>query len=140
LTLAVTILLALAGWVAAHLLTSRREMEQKKREFRVTHLRGAYLKLANVADRGSLQDNVADVQDAFNDIQLFGERAQIDMVGQFVERAKRGESPAIDELLRALRNEIRQHIGLAPIEGYRWWIRVSKREDGDRAGTGRAAT
>ncbi len=126
LPLAITVFVAVAGWLAAHWLTSRRAIEQKKRELRVRHLRRAYLKLANVADRGSLQGNIFDIQDSFNDIQLFGQETQIALIGRFVEEAGRGESPRLDELLKELRNELRGHIGLAPIEGYRWFLRLRK--------------
>ena len=124
LTLSITILLAVASWTVVHLLSRRREIEQKKRELRVKYLRDAYLKLANVADRGNLQQNIEDIQDAFNDIQLFGEEAQIGLIGQFIEEAKSGGSPSINELFKELRNEIRQHIGLKSIDAYRWSIRI----------------
>lgn len=114
----------MASWTAAHWLTRKRQIEQKKRELRVKYLRDAYLKLAKVADRGSLQQSIEDIQDAFNDIQLFGEEHQIELIGQFIEEARAGGSPSINELLKELRNEIRRHIGLKSIPYYRWSIRI----------------
>lgn len=127
-TLSVTILLAVGGWLIGHWLTARREIEQKKREIRVVHLREAYLKLANLADRGSLPEDIHDVQDAFNDIQIFGEERQIGLMATFIQELNEGKSPQINELLKELRNEIRQHIGLKSIDDYRWHIRIDKNQ------------
>ncbi len=66
--LAVTARLAVGGWLGGYRLSVKREIEQKKREIRMRHLREAYLALANVADNGNLQDNLLDIQAAYNDI------------------------------------------------------------------------
>jgi len=126
-TLSATILLAVSGWLIGHFLTAKRDIEQKKREIRVVHLREAYLKLANLADHGSLPEDIHDVQDAFNDIQIFGEEKQIELIAAFIQELNEGKSPSINELLKELRNEIRQHIGLKPIDEYRWHIRAEKK-------------
>ncbi len=123
-TLAVTLIIAVGGWVVAHWLTSRREIEQKKRDIRVHYLREAYLAIANLCDRGKFPDDIAQLQDAFNDIQLFGDPHQVHMVGAIVTALDQGADGCFNELLRALRNEIRGHIGLGPIEEDRWHIRA----------------
>ncbi|MEA3323967.1 MAG: hypothetical protein U9Q37_02355 [Euryarchaeota archaeon] len=128
LTIIVTILLVVGGWAAVHFLSLRREIEQKKREIRVQYLKDAYIKLAEAVDRGSIVDNIKDIQESFNVIQIFGDESQIELIGNFIEEATAGGSPSIDELLKELRNEIRQHIGLEPIDGYRWHIRLDKEE------------
>ena len=126
LTIAVTILLAVGGWAVAHFLSQRREIKQKKREVQVQYLKDAYIKLAEAVDKGSLEDNIKDIQESFNVIQIFGDESQIELIGKFIEEATAGRSPSIDELLKELRNEIRQQIGLKPIDGYRWHIRLDK--------------
>jgi len=40
-TISVTIILAVAGWIVAHVLTQKRNLKEKRREIRVTHLREA---------------------------------------------------------------------------------------------------
>ena len=125
--LSVTILLAVAGWMVSHGLSVKREIEQKKREIRVQHLREAYLKLANVADTGDLETNILDIQRAFNDIQLFGELSQIDLIERIIRQVTEEGSAKIDDLLKELRNEIREHIGLKRIDEYRLYIRVEGR-------------
>ena len=127
LALSVTVLLAVAGWMVSHGLSVKREIEQKKREIRVQHLREAYLKLANVADTGNLQANIVDIQQAFNDIQLFGELSQIDLIECIIRQVTEEGSARIDDLLKELRNEIREHIGLKRIDDYRLYIRVEGR-------------
>lgn len=115
--------IAVVGWVVAHWLSSKREIEQKKREFRVQFLREAYLKIANLCDRGEFPRDIADLQDALNDIQLFGEERQIDLVGDVVTGLSNENSADFNELLKQLRNEIRGHIGLKPMNSTRWYIR-----------------
>ncbi len=125
--LSVTILLAVAGWMVSHGLSVKREIEQKKREIRVQHLREAYLKLANVADTGDLETNILDIQRAFNDIQLFGELSQIHLIERIIRQVTEEGSAKSDDLLKELRNEIREHIGLKRIDEYRLYIRVEGR-------------
>lgn len=133
-SLSIPAAIAVAGWIAGHLLSSRREIEQKKREFRVKHLRDAYIKIANLCDRGHLPEDIADLQDALNDIQLFGEEGQIALVGEVVKALSSGGSADFNELLKQLRNEIRVHIGLAPLASLRWYLRARPRspEAGER--------
>lgn len=128
LPLIITLLLGVGGWIVAHWQSSRRDIEEKKREIRVTHLRDAYLKLANVADRGNLVSNLHDVQDAFNDIQLFGTLEDIAEIERFIDVLNKGKSPSINDLLRRLRNEIRRHIGLDGIDDFRLSIRAERTE------------
>lgn len=129
LVILIPVLLTLSGWIVVHMLSRKREIEQKKREIRVKYLREAYLKLATVADRGSLQQNLHDIQDAFNDIQILGEESQIELIGKFIEEVNSGKSPAINELLKQLRNEIREHIGLEALDDYRWYIRIDEQDE-----------
>ncbi len=115
--------IAVSGWVVAHWLSSRRELEQKKREIRVQYLREAYLKIANLCDRGEFPRDISDLQDALNDIQLFGEEKQIILIGETITQLIDNQTASFDELLKQLRNEIRRHIGLNPMESTRWYIR-----------------
>ncbi len=123
LTILATVAIAILGWVVAHWLTSKRELEQKKREFRVKHLRDAYLKIANLCDRGEFPRDIANLQDALNDIQLFGEEAQIALVGKVINSLTDNKTTDFNDLLKQLRNEIRSHIGLKPMQSTRWYIR-----------------
>ncbi|NMH59539.1 hypothetical protein [Alteromonas ponticola] len=123
--LIVSVTIAVAGWVAAHWLSTRREIEQKKREYRVKHLRDAYIKIANLCDRGEYPRDIHDLQDAFNDIQLFGNEAQITLVGEIITNLTTQKPGDFNELLKQLRNEIREHIGLNSLNSFRWYIRSS---------------
>lgn len=120
--------IAVLGWVVAHWLSTQREVEQKKREFRVRFLREAYLKIANLCDRGEFPRDIADLQDALNDIQLFGEETQIKLVGEIVSTLNDKNTADFNELLKQLRNEIRRHIGLNSLDSTRWYIRSSQKK------------
>jgi hypothetical protein len=120
-----SVTIAVTGWVVAHGLSSRRELEQKKRELRVKYLREAYLNIANLCDRGEYPRDIANLQDALNDIQLFGEETQINLVGKVVTQLANNETANFNELLKQLRNEIRGHIGLNSLQSTRWYIRIT---------------
>ncbi len=128
-----SVIIAVLGWVVAHWLSTRREVEQKKREFRVKYLREAYLIIANLCDRGEFPRDLAAMQDAFNDIQLFGEEAQIDLVGEIITGFNDTNRLEFNELLKQLRNEIRGHIGLNSLTSTRWYIRSSNNLKADPA-------
>lgn len=129
----VAIGIAVFGWAVTHWLSSKREIEQKKREIRVKYLRESYLKIAKLFDRGEYPRDIADLQDAFNDIQLFGEEQQVDLVGEIITGLTTGGDGDFNELLKQLRNEIRSHIGLQPLDSFRWYIR--SHDQGEAADT-----
>lgn len=125
--LVVTAVIAISGWLVAHGFTVKREIEQKKREVRVRYLREAYLNIANLCDRGSFPNDIAQLQDALNDIQLFGDEAQVELVGKVVTSLTTENTADFNELLKQLRNEIRGHIGLNALSSSRWYIRSLKK-------------
>ena len=130
-SMVVTVGLAVGGWLVAHWLSSRRDMRNKQREIQVQYLREAYRALAAACDSGRFSENLQPIQSALNDIQLFGNAAQVEKVGMFVEGMNDKQSANVDALLEDIRNEIRDDLGLEPISGYRWWIQATESREAD---------
>ena len=125
-TISITILLAVLGWIVAHVLSQKRNLKEKRREVRVTHLREAYLVLCDAADQGLSEKNISDVQHALNDIQLVADRKHYELIGRCVTDITERGSASLDELLTNLRDDIRADLDLPPMPGERWWLGISK--------------
>jgi len=123
----IPVFVVVVGWGVAHWQTSLREIEQRKAEFRVNHLREAYIQIANTVDQGKFPCEIEDLQSAFVDIQLFGEEEQIASLIEAIEDIDETQSANFAKLLKQLRNEIREHIGLEPLDSDRWKIQNPKR-------------
>jgi hypothetical protein len=131
-TIIVSAIIAVLGWIVVHFLSQKRQIEEKKREIRVKYLREAYQTLANIADHDLNPESLKSFQSALNDIQLFGSRSQITIVGDLVKSMTNKEPADLNELLKHLRNEIRTSIGLDGIDDYRWHVRIEWEEENNR--------
>lgn len=128
-TICITVVLGVGGWIVSHLLSNRREILQKRREIRIKYLREAYLKLADCADNGkSFRENIMQIQQSFNDIQLFGNENMDNLITESINNLNTQGTLPLDDILRDLRNEIREHLKLNKIDGYRWHVRSGKKE------------
>lgn len=124
-----SVTIAVLGWIIGHILTSRREIHQKRREIRIKHLREAYLNLAHIADSGGdIVKNISLLQASLNDIQLFGGNSQIKLLEKFISELNEIDSAQMNDLIKALRNEIRAHLKLSTINETRWHVRLEKSE------------
>jgi len=122
-----SVTIAALGWIIGHILTSRREILQKRREIRIKHLREAYLNLAHISDSGGdIVKHITLLQSSLNDIQLFGGRSQMKLLEQFIDELNESDSAQLNDLIRELRNEIRAHLKLSKIDESRWYVRLEK--------------
>jgi len=133
-----TVSIAVIGWIVGHILSSRREILQKRREIRIQYLRQAYLNLSQVADTGgNFTKNISLIQASLNDIQLFGDPEHIDLIEKLISDLETKNTVPMDNLLMQLRDEIRNHLRLSKIEGGRWSVRLyPKDNDGAPGATG----
>lgn len=132
LPLLVTTVVAILGWYAAHALTSRRDRANKRRDLRVTSLISAYRKLSNCAQRPNQKELYAradDLESSIFEIQLFGNKEQIDEAERFVTSIASTKTGDISPLLNLLRRDLREELKLPPVSSSISWIRVSKPED-----------
>jgi hypothetical protein len=113
-TLAITSLTAFLGWLMVHVLSARRDRLNKKRDLRTKYLIDAYRDIAASSNRGSDPQLHLNLENAVQDVQLLGNRSQLDALGRSIE-VSRGEGGLdFSELLEKLRAELRTELNLEP--------------------------
>ena len=129
----ITATLVILGWFVANRLTARRELKNKKREVRIGYMIEAYRKIASAANRGptTSDEQKAAIESAVEDIQLLGNTHQMAALNRMIES---GENDFM-EVLRSLRQELRNELNLddisAPLKFYRM-ARGEQGADGNR--------
>jgi hypothetical protein len=112
------------GW-----LTSRRDRANKIAEIRLQYLIDVYDKLAHTANRTPTPETSSDFERAIEKIQLFGSPEEVALVHKLQSDWNTvqpdGKPRAnIDPLLFALRNRLRNELGLARVDSKIIWFRV----------------
>ena len=110
LTLITTVLVAVAGWFIAHLFSSNRERDSKRREIRVQYLLDAWRRLENAVHREDNSYFRKDLETAIADIQLLGTNKQIELALIFAETFANNRGADLDELLNDLRDDLRSEL------------------------------
>ncbi len=122
-TLSVTAALTIVGWFIAHRLSVGRDYERRRKEQRLEFLVSAYRRLAMGVYRGSLFQAMEEVQSAIADIYLYGSERHIQLVEAFVQKVGNEKHAEIDDLLVALRRDLRAELGLEAVERDKlWWL------------------
>jgi len=122
-----TITLAVIGWVVAHFFTAKRDLENKRREISIEHLVNAYRVLANeVSHREQNEERREKLENLLSDIQLFGSTEQVRLARDLADEVAAGKSFELDPLINSLRNDLREQLNLAPVEGNVRWLRFIK--------------
>ncbi len=117
---ALAALVAIVGFGISHALTSRRELNAEKRKVRVSFMIEAYRKLESGSCRGV---NAAKYSEQFHsaiaDIQLLGSPVQVEVARKIALAlgSGTGEPININELLNALRAELRSELNLPQVSG-----------------------
>jgi hypothetical protein len=117
---ALAALVAIVGFGISHALTSRRDLNAEKRKVRVNFMIEAYRKLESGSCRGA---NAAKYSEAFHsalaDIQLLGSPLQVEVARKIATAlgTRTGEPVSINELLNALRQELRVELSLPEVSG-----------------------
>lgn len=125
LSLLVAAIVAVVGWYAAHVFSSRRDADNKRRELWVKHLVDVYRNIESLSDRPgitlgpkqSVEDKEAidKVESAFADLQLFGDEPQRTLAKTLITKiTETGGTTRTDasELLVVLRNALRAELRL----------------------------
>jgi len=115
-TVVVSALLSGLGWFVGYLTTVRRDRLSKKRDLRTQYLLDAYRRLEGAANRREpKEDDEKALESAVADIQLLGSPEQVHLARQFaLEFAGAGQA-SLDQLLEALRLDLRKELALAPL-------------------------
>jgi hypothetical protein len=111
-------LVAIIGLGITHSLTSKRDLNSEKRKIRINFMIEAYRKLENGSCRGQNQHNYShDFHSAIADIQLLGSPGQVEIARKIASALGSGSGAliTINELLNALRTELRQELNLPSV-------------------------
>ncbi len=107
------ILGAVLGGFVVHLLTSRREAVGVRRAQRIDYLIAAYRRLIRASNRPRLtRKYVNDLESAFADIMLLGEKDEISAAHAFMVEFTETLDGSLDPVIGALRRSLRDEIGL----------------------------
>ena len=137
--LVVSAVVVMVGWWAVHKLNSARDLSIKRRDTRVHYLIEAYRRVEAVASRGLGEGPVAeDVQrqhnfeDALGDIQLLGDKEQVQLAIDVVRRLASPDQKAdMDPLLISLRRDLRRELQLPQVDEKPLHLRIKqKRSEG----------
>ncbi len=120
----VTVLVALIGWLFVHRLTAWRDRVNHKRQIQTEYLISAFRRLANSANRPP-QDNspyFRDMESAIADIQLFGDKKDVELVKGFLNEFSSNGQASMDPLLSKLRNKLREELNYGKVaENVNWF-------------------
>ncbi|OAQ22089.1 hypothetical protein K457DRAFT_131499 [Linnemannia elongata AG-77] len=79
-------LIAVAGWIVTYQFGVFRDRKNKQRDLITDYLLEAYRKLESASQRKKLTDTqIADIESALRDIQIFGSKELIDATDKFIE-------------------------------------------------------
>ena len=112
--------------VLTHLLTSRRDLANRRRELRVEYLLSAYRTMADSPERRLYRESsdARAFEKAVADIQLLGSRQQVELATELArEMATEGQADP-DPLLRLLRDDLRREMSLEALSGKPIHLRI----------------
>jgi hypothetical protein len=124
LPLLITAIATILGWFVTHQFNAWRDRENKRREQRIQYLVEAFRKLGKASHHPRLHEIADDVQSAVTDIQLFGTEDQIKKVVTFAKDMAEKNSASLDDVLFALRNDLRKELKLPLVTDQIWWLRI----------------
>lgn len=110
--IAITIVLAVAGWVVGHKLTSQRDIKNKQREIRIKYLLEAYEALMVLGRNGTILPNHKEVEWAVFIIEMFGTPKQVELSRNFTKEMAESNNSNFTELVVSIRNFVRVELGL----------------------------
>ena len=129
LTIPITLVTAVVGWIVGHYFTSKRDIQNKRREIIIQHLIDAYHTLAcDFANRsansmpGGWEKKIEDV---IAYIQLFGSKQQIELTKKMANDLSINGQCKLDDLINALRRDLRHELKLPAVDGNVQWLRRS---------------
>ena len=120
----VSIILAVIGWLIAHHFTSKREVQNKRREIRVSFLIDTYLKLENSIAKPPVHV-VIDLESVVANIQLFGTADQILLAKTIANDIAKNGSSDLKPLLNSLRADLRKELQLSDTDEDIQYLRMN---------------
>lgn len=109
-----SILLALAGWLVVHYLSSKRDRDIKQKDLITSYLIEAYRNIERAcAHNEPLRAELnRGIESAIADVQLFGTSHQIELARNFTEEMNKDQFSDPRKLLATLRSDLRKELNL----------------------------
>jgi hypothetical protein len=120
----VTVLIALTGWLFVHRLSAWRDRVNHKRQIQTEYLISAFRRLANSANRAPQANSTyfRDMESAIADIQLFGDKNDVELVKGFLNEFSSNGQASMDTLLSTLRSKLRKELNYDEVtENVNWF-------------------
>jgi hypothetical protein len=137
-TLALTILggviaAALAA-VLAHRFTSRRDQANRRSDLRIEYLLTAYRAISDAISRNHYRDSpdARSLERGLSDIQLLGSAEQAAMASEVIRAVTSKGETEPDELLKSLRDDLREELDIEPLSGRPVQLRVIAEPPGEK--------
>jgi hypothetical protein len=111
-----------------HLLTSRRDLANRRQELRIEYLLSAYRTMADSPER-SLYRGSSDArafEKAVADIQLLGSQEQVKLATEMAREMTATSEADPDPLLRLLRDDLRKEMNLEALSGKAIHLRINE--------------
>lgn len=106
-------LVAVIGWFVAHQFNVHRDRLNKRHDLRIQYLLEAYRRLESAANRDDkTEDQAAAFESAVADIQLLGTPQKIETTLKYLREQASSGGAEINQLLRLLRDDLREELGL----------------------------
>lgn len=122
----ITIVLAVIGWIIGYYFTTRKDINQKRRDISIEHLINAYRILTNeITQRKATKESNIKLENILSDIQLFGSYEQVQLAKDLADAIASKGDFELDPLINSLRNDLRKMIGLKKIRGNVKWLRYN---------------
>lgn len=112
---AITIVLAVVGWVVGHKLTSQRDIKNKQREIRTKYLLDAYEAFMVAGRNGTVLQNHKEIERAVYTIEMFGTLEQVELCRRFTKEMAQENSSNFTTLVVCIRNFVRSELALADL-------------------------
>lgn len=128
-TILVTIILSLVGWVIAHRFTSKRDLENKKRETKIDLSIKAYQSISLWMSEPDGGEPLKDLVNTLILIQCFGSKSQVENSKKALKSISKNSNSVegLGDLPSSLRNDFRGDIGLPSLDGYVATVQLSKK-------------
>ena len=110
-----TALITIIGWLIYHFLASRRDQANKRREKRIEYMIEIWRKLERAADRGKDKSLLPNMEEAIADIQLLGNKKQVELAIQTAEKLAKEGTVTVKDILKQLRDDLRKELKLEKI-------------------------
>jgi hypothetical protein len=116
-----------------HLLTARIDRKSKLQQQRVQYLVEAYRAFAKANHHPRLYEVADDLERAIADIQFHGSPQLIALAQHFCHEMASEETASLDDILTAIRQNLRTELGERPVSGKMMRLRIGRRtEDGGK--------